>query len=99
MIRGLQKCSLLILDDWGINTFTSAESRDLLDLVEDRNLKKSTIIVSQIPIGDWPQVLPDPTVADAIMDRIIYNSYQLDIDGDSMRKMRSKTKSMHNNEQ
>lgn len=99
MIRSLQKCSVLILDDWGINTFSSAESRDLLDLVEDRNLKKSTIIVSQIPIEDWPQVLPDPTVADAIMDRIIHNAYRLDITGPSMRKIRSKAKAMQKNTQ
>lgn len=86
-LKQLQKCDLLILDDWGLNSFSTSESRTLLDVVDDRNLKKSTIIVSQIPIDTWGKVIGDSTIADAIMDRIIHNAYILNPDGPSFRSM------------
>jgi len=80
---------LLILDDWGLNNFTTAESREILEVIEERNQIGSTIIVGQLPIEHWAKMLPNPTITDATLDRIIYDSYKFNIAGDSIRKYRS----------
>jgi len=85
LLRQLQKCDLLILDDWGLNPFNTSETRAILDLIDERNLRRSMVIVSQIPLDTWGQVLSDDTFADAIMDRVIKNSYQFELDGSSFR--------------
>lgn len=89
LLRNLKKISVLILDDWGLQPFTTIESRELLEVVEDRYQHASTVIVSQLPVEKWNQVLTDPTLADAIMDRIINSAYMLKINGESMRKLKS----------
>lgn len=90
LLKSLTKCDLLIIDDWGLNKFNVSETVALTDLIDDRNLRKSIIIVSQIPAESWGEVLSDDTRADAIMDRVLKNSYHLDIDGPSFRGMEAK---------
>lgn len=85
-LNKLGKASLLILDDWGLEKLSEEQSSDLLDVMEDRYQLSSTIIASQIPIADWFQLLPNPTIADALLDRLIHNGQKIALDGDSLRK-------------
>lgn len=87
LIRTLQKTELLLLDDWGIAPVQVEEARDLLDILEDRNQTQSTLVTSQMPISQWHDVLADPTLADAILDRLVHNAYKLELRGESMRKL------------
>jgi DNA replication protein DnaC len=87
VLSRLAKTDLLILDEWGMAPFNDTQSRDLLELVDDRHLLHSTIIVGQIPLEHWHQLLGDPTVADAVMDRLVHNAHKIKLDGDSMRKI------------
>ena len=89
LFGGICKTKLLILDDWGLVPCTQAESREILDLVEDRYNLSSCIIVSQVPVDHWHKLLADPTMADAILDRLVHNSYKIALRGDSMRRLRS----------
>jgi len=90
LIHKLQKTELLLLDDWGISPLQVEEARDLLDILEDRNQTRSTLITSQMPINHWHEVLADPTLADAILDRLVHNAYKLELRGESMRKLMNK---------
>jgi DNA replication protein DnaC len=89
LLQRLQRMRLLIIDDWGLNTFTDEERRDLLEIMEDRHQVRSTIIASQIPITMWHDVIGDPTLADAICDRIVHNAHKIILTGESMRKTHS----------
>lgn len=80
------KVPLLILDDWGIDQLDRQARRDLLEILEDRYARASTIIITQLPIDKWHHFIGDDTIADAVCDRIINNAYVLNIKGDSMRK-------------
>lgn len=80
------KTHLLILDDWGLTPLTDPQRRDLLELLEDRHGLKSTIVTSQLPLAHWHDYLGDPTLADAILDRLVHNAYKINLKGDSMRK-------------
>lgn len=87
-MRGLQKVRLLILDDLGLKSYTLEESRDILEITESRYNRGSTILAGQVPSSQWYELFPDPTIADAIMDRIIHNSYILELDSTtSMREI------------
>lgn len=86
ILRRLAKTDLIILDDWALNTFTDEAWRDLLEIVEDRCGKRSTVITSQLPIEHWYEIIGDPTLADAIMDHLIHDAYKITLKGDSMRK-------------
>lgn len=86
IMRSLKKVDLLILDDFGINKYTFEETKDLMELIEDRNELKSIIFVSQININEWYQLFFDNTFADAIMDRISNRSTTISLKGDSLRK-------------
>ena len=86
----LKKTNLLILDDFGVSPLKASEARDLLEIVEDRTNISSLIITSQLPIKDWHSYLHNPTIADAILDRVVHNAYKIKIDGDSMRKEKAK---------
>lgn len=81
----LSKINLLILDDWGLGTLKSTERSDLLEILEDRYLRQATLITSQLPIKNWHEFIGDNTVADAVLDRLMHNAYQLNLKGDSMR--------------
>ena len=85
-VTRLEKQQLLILDDFGLQPFDSQSRAALMEIIEDRHGKKSTIITSQIPVNKWYEVIGEKTVADAILDRIIYESHRLDLRGDSLRK-------------
>ncbi len=77
---------LLILDDWGLDTLTPPDRKDLLELMDDRHGLRSTLITSQLPLEHWHAYLGEPTVADAILDRLLHNAHKLHLKGDSMRK-------------
>lgn len=86
----LAKTDLLILDDWGLSKLTAEQRRDLLEILEDRHEQRSTIVTSQLPIEKWHGMIGDPTLADAILDRLIHNAHKLPLKGESMRKQQSK---------
>jgi DNA replication protein DnaC len=86
LINQLAKIQLLLLDDWGIDQLSREQRNDLLEILEDRYQQSSTLITSQLPIKEWHEFIGEATVADAILDRIIHNSYQLKLRGDSMRR-------------
>ncbi|WP_395344845.1 IS21-like element helper ATPase IstB [Ningiella sp. W23] len=83
----LAKKKLLILDDWGMEKLNARQANDLLDVMEDRYQNASTIIASQIPATDWYKLIANPTVADALLDRLLHNSHRIELAGESMRKL------------
>lgn len=85
-IAALRKVPLLIFDEWMRDPISDADARFLLDLFDDRYRKYSCAFLSQIPIASWHQRFTDPTLADAVLDRIVHHSVRLDLSGDSMRK-------------
>jgi len=85
----IAKCQLLILDDWLRNYLTDTQTNDLLEIVEDRYNHSSTMVVTQVPVVEWHAQFASPTLADAIMDRIVHNPYRLELKGESMRKRKS----------
>jgi DNA replication protein DnaC len=87
--RLLAKIDLLVIDDFGLAPLSEQTRRDLLEILDDRYDKKSTLITSQIPVEQWHAYLADPTLADAILDRLVHNSYRLNLTGDSMRKKKT----------
>lgn len=89
LLARLAKIDVLILDDWGLAKMTAENRRDLLEILEDRHDSRSTIITSQLPIDQWHEVIGDPTLADAIMDRIVHNAYKINLKGESMRKRKA----------
>lgn len=89
LLNQLRKVDMLILDDWGLAPVSAPESRELLDILDERTMSHSTCIASQLPIELWHPHFADPTVADAILDRIVHNAYRLEIKGESMRKLRN----------
>ena len=93
----IAKAKVLIIDDFCITPVKDAERKDLLEVIEDRQGLSSTIVSTQIPVKNWYEAIGDPTIADAVLDRLIHNAHKIDMKGDSMRKIRSpltkKTKS------
>ena len=73
-----------------LSKLTSEQRRDLLEILEDRHDIRSTIVTSQLPIDKWHSVIDDPTLADAILDRLVHNAYKINLKGESMRKKKSK---------
>ena len=82
----LLKIDLLIIDDWGLERLSQEQRRDILEIIEDRHRLKSLMMTSQLPTQVWHEMIADPTIADAIMDRLMEKSYKLDLKGESMRK-------------
>lgn len=82
----IAKSSLLIIDDFGLSNLDKSQALDLMEIIEDRHSKKSTIIASQIPISTWYDIIPDSTIADAILDRIVHTATRIELKGDSLRK-------------
>ncbi|MBT3260138.1 MAG: ATP-binding protein, partial [Deltaproteobacteria bacterium] len=78
---------VLILDDFGLSPMTAPERRELLEVVEDRHAFCSTIVATQLPIENWHENIRDPTIADAILDRLIHNAHKIKLRGESMRKL------------
>jgi DNA replication protein DnaC len=89
MFKHLARFKLLILDDFGLTPLADETKRDLLEIIDDRFDKTSTIVTSQLPVAKWHEYLDDPTLADAILDRIVHNAYKIDLKGESMRKKKA----------
>jgi DNA replication protein DnaC len=88
----LQQYDVLILDDFGLTGMNSSQRQDLFNLIEDRYQLKSTIITSQLPVSKWHECIGEPTIADAILDRVLENTHRIEMDGESMRKKKSTEK-------
>ena len=89
MLRGLARVDLLILDDWGPERLDDQQRRDLLEIVEDRHERRSTIVTSQLPVDRWYEIIGNPTIADAVLDRLLHDAYRIELTGESLRKRRS----------
>jgi DNA replication protein DnaC len=85
-INQLNKCNLVILDDFGLHSLEQADRQVLLDLIEDCHQKASMIICSQIPVSSWHNLIGEGTIADAILDRVVYSSHRIELKGESLRK-------------
>lgn len=85
------RLDLLVLDDWGVTPLTDDNRRDLLEILDDRYDRKSTLVTSQIPVDGWHAYLADPTLADAILDRLVHNSHRVTLSGESMRRVKAAT--------
>jgi DNA replication protein DnaC len=90
IVRALGGVQLLILDDWGLEPLDAQARHDLLEILEERYGRRSTIVTSQLPIESWHAVIGDPTYADAILDRLVHNAQRLNLSGDSLRRTRSR---------
>ena len=86
LLKSVARVELLILDDWGLAAMTSSQGRDILEIVDDRHGRGSTIVTSQLPVADWHDLIPDPTVADAVLDRLVHTAHRLALKGPSLRK-------------
>lgn len=87
LINNLSKIDVLILDDWGLEGgITDRQRRDLLEILDDRYASRSTVVTSQLPVDRWHDHIGDPTLADAILDRLIHNAHRIPLDGPSMRR-------------
>ena len=89
LLATLAKTDVLVLDDWGLAKLTGEQRRDLLEILEDRHATRSTLATSQLPIETWHDVMGDPTLADAILDRLVHNAYRINLKGGSMRKRKA----------
>ena len=90
LLKTLGRVQLLILDDWGLAPLTAEQRRDLLEIMDDRHERGSTIVTSQLPVDHWHEVIGDPTIADAVLDRLVHNAHRLLLKGESLRKRAAK---------
>lgn len=86
LLRTLARTRLLILDDWAMVKLTAEQRRDLMEVIDDRHGRASTIVATQLPLDRWHDQIGDPTYADAICDRLVHNAYRLELKGESMRR-------------
>jgi len=89
LLRSLARVRLLIFDDWLRDPLSRSQARDLLEILDDRYGRSATMVVTQVPVTDWHSRIPDPTISDAVLDRLIHNAYRLELKGESMRKVHS----------
>jgi DNA replication protein DnaC len=92
LMASLAKTALLMLDDWGLASLSDENRRDVLELLEDRHGRGATIVTSQFPMEHWHEALGNPTLADAILDRLLHNAYKIALRGESMRKRQAPVK-------
>src|ERR1700677_3534137 len=97
MLKTIGRVQLLILDDWGLSVLNPSERRDLLEILDDRHGRASTIVTSQIPVEHWHDVIGDPTLGDAILDRLVHNAHRLQLTGESMRKQNARNQALDAN--
>jgi len=90
LLKNFAKTNLLVIDDWGLKKLIKEQSHDLLEIFEDRHRLRSVLITSQLPVDHWHEIIGNPTLADAILDRLVHNSYRINLKGESMRKKKSK---------
>jgi len=88
LLQQLARTDLLILDDWGLELLKDAHARLLLEIVEDRQGTGSVLITSQFAVGSWHERIGNPTVADALLDRLVHHAHRIDLEGESMRKIK-----------
>ena len=86
LLKTISRFHVLVIDDWGLENLKDQQRNDLLEILEDRHGRGSTIIAGQLPVEHWHDVVGNPTIADAIMDRLVHNAHKIRLDGDSMRK-------------
>lgn len=86
LMKGLLNTHVLILDDFGLSSLNLTQCRELLEVIEDRHDRRSTIVCSQLPVAKWHGAMAEPTLADAILDRLVHNAYRLELKGGSLRK-------------
>ena len=86
LLKSIARVELLILDDWGLANLTPDQGRDLLEILDDRHGRGSTIVTSQVDVKHWHEMIANPTVADAILDRLVHSAHRLNLAGDSLRK-------------
>jgi DNA replication protein DnaC len=89
LLKSVAKTHLLVIDDWGLKKLIKEQSHDLLEIFEDRDRLRSTLITSQLPVDHWHEIIDNPTLADAILDRLVHNAYRINLKGESMRKKKS----------
>ena len=89
-LKKIERADLLVLDDFGIQPFDAGGRMNLMDIVEDRHGKKSTLITSQVPVKDWYDIIGEKTIADAFLDRIVHQAIRIELHGDSIRKLQAK---------
>jgi DNA replication protein DnaC len=89
MLKSLARVQVLILDDWGITPLTAEQRRDLLEIVDDRHGRASTIVTSQLPVAHWHEHIGNPTIADAVLDRLVHTAHRIELKGESLRKLRA----------
>jgi DNA replication protein DnaC len=89
LLDAIARIQLLVLDDWLRDPLTRTQSQDLLEILDDRYGRSSTRVVTQVPVAEWLARLPDPTIGDAILDRLVHNAYRLTLKGESRRKVDS----------
>lgn len=99
LLKSYARADLLVLDDWGLAPIGAPERRDLLEILEDRYGLRSTMVTSQLPVKSWYEVIGDPTLADAILDRLVHGAYKIALEGDSMRSKRPKRAQSDSGEQ
>ena len=90
MLKALSRVQVLIFDDWGLAPLNAEQRRDVLEIMDDRHGKGSTIVTSQVPVDRWHEVIGDPTIADAILDRLVHNAHRIVMKGESLRKQAAK---------
>ena len=86
VLAALLRTELIVLDDWGTAALAPEQCRELLEILEDRYQRRSTLVASQLPVANWHEYLGDPTIADAILDRLVHNAHTITLKGESMRK-------------
>jgi DNA replication protein DnaC len=89
LLKALAKADLLVLDDYGLVQLGREQRHDLLEILEDRHGLKSTLVTSQLPVDHWHEQIGDPTVADAILDRLVHTAHKIQLKGESMRKKKA----------
>jgi DNA replication protein DnaC len=89
LLKSFARTDLLVIDDWGLSKLIKDQRHDLLEIFEDRHGLRSTLIASQVPVKHWHEIIGEPTLADAILDRLIHNTYKFNLKGESMRKTKS----------
>ena len=90
LMTSYAKTDLIVLDDWGLTSLDATARRDLLELLDDRHGQHSTLLTSQLPVEYWHEIIGDPTLADAILDRLVHSAYRITLKGESMRKRQAK---------
>jgi DNA replication protein DnaC len=88
LLRRLNRIDVLVVDDWAMAPMAESERRDFWEIAEDRYQTRSMILTSQLPVSRWHEQIGDPTLADAILDRLVHNAHRIEMRGESMRKQR-----------